>query len=98
MTAICLKCTLPSTHSAVIGHHYYTRLCDRHFNQLVRDQMPTSGQGSYDRQRDLEDHLGEVIQPMVDGHPNPEWSKFYPEKARQMFGNEAVVDAERKNT
>lgn len=97
MNAACGTCELKPTHSAIIGGKYYPRLCSNHYNALLRNQMPTSGQGSYDRQRDLEDHLGDVQQPMHGGEINPEWTKLYPDKARQMFGATAVEAAERKN-
>lgn len=94
---ICLNCSRPSTHSAVIAGTLYSRLCDSHYNELVRSQMPTSGQGSYDRQRDLEDHLQDVQQPMTSAGINPEWTKLWPDRARQMFKSEDIEAAERKN-
>lgn len=97
MTAICSQCTLPSRHSSVIAGAYHPRLCDKHYHELLRSQMPSSGQGSYDRGRDVEDNLGDIQQPMHNGKINPEWTKLWPDKARQMFGEVAVDAAERKN-
>lgn len=95
--SICAQCTLPSRHSSVIGGKYYPRLCDVHYNALVRSQMPSSGGASYDRGRDLEDHLGDVQQPTHNGKINPEWTKLWPDRARQMFKVEDIEKAERTN-
>lgn len=94
---ICAQCTLPSRHASVVKGVFYPRLCDKHYNEIVRSQMPSSGQGSYDRGRDVEDHLQDIQQPMVGGKINPEWTKLWPDRARQMFSEDAIDAAERKN-
>ncbi len=94
---ICTSCTLPSRHTAVIAGQFYPRLCDAHYNSLVRTQMPSSGQASYDRGRDVESFQGDIQQPMVGGKINPEWTKLWPDRARQMFSQKDIEAAERKN-
>lgn len=47
--------------------------------------MPSSGEASYNRQRDLEDNAHYMAQPYVGGLPNPSFIRNYPDKARNMF-------------
>jgi hypothetical protein len=78
-------CQLFAGRSAIIKGVYYARICDTHFTQLTSGQTPSSGHASYNRQRDLEDHLADVAQPFVGGKPNPDFIKLYPEQAARHF-------------
>lgn len=96
-TNICAKCTLPSRHASVIQGQYYPRLCDKHYNELMMAQMPSSGSADYDRGRDVEDHAQDIQQPMLGGKINPVWTKLWPDAARRMFKETDIAAAERKN-
>ncbi len=91
MNKICEHCTLPATKSAVISGKYYGRLCVVHYNLLIRAHSPSTGHAEYNRQRDFEDHQSDVVQPYdKDGHPHPDFIHLYPDKAREMWGEDTV--------
>lgn len=90
-TKLCSTCsTNSSSRSGIIKGKYYSDLCDYCYLQLTIDQSPSSGHADYNRQRDLEDHLGDIAQPYVGGQPNPDFIKLYPEKAQAMFSKDEL--------
>lgn len=89
----CLKCNLRiSSRSGIIKGEYYPELCDW---CVVSGQGESSGAASYNRQRDLEDHNADMVQPYAGGLPNPEFVKLYPERARQLFSETELDSAVR---
>jgi hypothetical protein len=78
---ICLRCQSRSSDvSGIIAGVYYKELC-----RFCLLPQVSSGEASYNRQRDLEDHLADIAQPYVGGKPNPDFIRIYPDKARAMF-------------
>lgn len=92
MRADCEHCrNQPGVLSAVIGGTYYRQLCHDCKHRLTATYMPSSGQASYNRQRDLEDHEADIQQPWgADGKPNSAFIRLYPEKARTHFSDEEM--------
>lgn len=76
--------------SAVIAGKYYRNLCNDCFAFLKAGEMPSSGEASYNRQRDLEDNAHYMAQPYVGGLPNASFIRNYPDKAQQMFTQEEL--------
>lgn len=90
--ANCQKClNRTSEVSGVVRGVYYTDLC----KSCVTGEV-SSAEASYDRQRDLEDHNGDMVQPHAGGAPNVEFMKLYPERAKQLFTPEQIATAYRK--
>lgn len=56
----------------------------------MASEAPSSGLASYNRQRDLEDHIADVQQPRVGGLPNKGFIDNYPDKARQLFTDDEL--------
>ena len=82
----CNRCyKRPSKHAGIIKGKYWPELCSPCFADLVADQAPSSGLASYNRQRDLEDHLADIAQPYVGGKPSTDFIKLYPDKAKELF-------------
>lgn len=88
----CQKCQSRSSEvSGIIRGVYYENLC----KVCVSGQV-SSAEASYDRQRDLEDHNGDMIQPYAGGEPNKEFMHLYPERSKQLFSPEQIDAAYRK--
>lgn len=84
---VCTQCQKnPPTVSALIAGKLYKNLCQGCYNLLLVGKLPSSASAQYDRERDIEDHLGDVQQPYdADGKPNRGFIELYPDKAKQMF-------------
>lgn len=78
-------CSHGGPRSAVISSTYYRNLCNDCFDRLKAGEMPSSGEASYNRQRDLEDTAHYMAQPYVGGLPNSSFIRNYPDKAVKMF-------------
>lgn len=79
-----------ANHSAIVDGTYHGRLCLNCLEALQVGQAPTSGQASYNRQRDLEDNTAMLIQPFVNGKPNEDFRRIYPDKAGSYFTDEQL--------
>lgn len=87
----CSECGRTSAFSAVIDGKYYSDLCLRCLSDLQAPQNPTSGQASYNRQRDLEDNADLLVQPYgPDGKPSETFRRVYPDKAGGYFSDEQL--------
>lgn len=94
--ARCEVCHLnPREKSSIIDDYYYKDICYGCYDKLAQTTAPSSGEASFDRQRDLEDHLADVIQPYEDGKPSADFIHLYPDKAAKLFTSDEISQAER---
>lgn len=94
--AKCELCDNEGVKSAIIREFYYKSLCFADYDFLVKNEAVSSGQAEYNRGRDHEDHLADVIQPYNgDGSISQEFLKLYPEQSAKMFSREQIDHAER---
>ena len=92
--ANCDKCTRrKGTVSGVMRGVYYKNLCKF---CLTGGQEVSSGQASFNRQRDLEDHAQDMVQPFVGGRANSDFIRLYPDSAKNLFTKDEIADAFRK--
>lgn len=92
--ARCFKCkSRPAEVSAILKGIYYSKLCRI---CLAGGHVVSSGQASYNRARDLEEHEADVIQPYEGGLPSARFIHLYPERARQLFSDDQIDKAIRK--
>ena len=92
-----MKCQIcqqnPATVSAVIDGVYYKHLC--HSCKSARNQI-SSGHARWARSVDLEDHEADIQQPYnADGTVNADFARLYPDKARAIFSEKQIRDANR---
>ena len=85
----CSQCGRPGGFSAVIADTYYPDLCTSCLSGL-QEPGPSSGQASYNRQRDLEDNAAMLVQPYKNGKPNEDFRRTYPDKAERYFSDEQL--------
>lgn len=86
----CSECGNEGGFSAVIDGTYFSDLCSRCLGDLQAPQNPTSGQASYNRQRDIEDNASMLVQPYENGKPNETFRRVYPGKAERYFTDEQL--------
>lgn len=91
----CELCGRTAVKSSIVGDIYYRHLCATCYSDLIASESPSSGEANYNRGRDYEDHLADIIQPYTDGKPDAEFIHLYPEKAHQMWSQEEIDQATR---
>jgi hypothetical protein len=67
----------------ILNGVYYDQLPD--VESLRETHATTDKQYSHDRQR--ENHRRDLLQPYVNGHPNPEFIEQYPKEAKEYGFN-----------
>lgn len=72
-------------HSAIVDGVYVPERCGKCFAQF--EQPRHSEAAAFNREKDQEDHLRDIIQPyLADGiTPNPEFIHAYPVKAKELY-------------
>lgn len=85
----CSECGRDAGFSAIIKDKYFSDLCSRCLAALTDTQV-SSGQASYNRQRDVEDNASMLIQPYTNGKPNEDFRRVYPDKAERYFSDEQL--------
>lgn len=84
----CGLCGKKANKAGVINGVFYSNLCTA---CIMKDQrIANAGSAQYSRDRDREDHLRDMIQPWVNGKPNPEFIREYPEYAKDNFTKEEI--------
>lgn len=84
-----------TTKGAIVHDFYYKSICRGCYAELLHAKA-SSGQARYNRDRDVEEHEADIIQPWDgDGKPSAEFLKLYPEQSRTMFGEDGMRAAER---
>lgn len=92
----CSICKRPvETKTSIINGHYYKAICQSCYEKLIGHETASSGQASYNRDRDAEEHEADTRQPYTDGQPDIEFIRLYPEQARSMFSPDEIARAER---
>lgn len=87
----CIKCrSRPGEVSAIVNDVYYANLCSV---CLKSGQAVSSGQASYNRARDLEEHEAEIMQPYEGGLPSPRFIHLYPERSRELWSEDQINQA-----
>jgi hypothetical protein len=93
----CELCDNKANRSSIINDIYYRAICMTCYAFLMSGEVISSGQAEYNRNRDVEEHEADMIQPWNgDGKPSQEFIHLYPEKAKQMFSDEELNQATRK--
>lgn len=92
---ICTICTLdkPSLSSAVVNGVYVSRRCDDCLN--LPKSKPHGGAQEFDRDRQRKSYRKDLIQGMVNGKPNKDFIKAYPDKAKIRYSDSEIRDMER---
>jgi hypothetical protein len=84
------------TKGSIVGEFYYKDICDPCYSNLMVMETPSSGQASYNRGRETEEHEADIIQPYNgDGSPSTDFIRLYPDQARTMFSDEDMNRATR---
>lgn len=93
---ICQVCNkLDGIKGSIIQDVYYGSICTNCYVRLTVIEQPSSGQASYDRGRDTEEHEADIRQPYTEGKPDAGFIHLYPERAKQMFSHEEIDQATR---
>lgn len=75
---------------AVVNGKYYRCICHK---CLSKSRQISSGHADWQRGRDLEDHLFELLQPYnADGTRNADFIKAYPTQASAIFTKKEMDD------
>lgn len=92
---VCPICKLdkPSISSAVIDGEYYSKRCDACLGLKV--QKPTNTAREFDRNRQRKDFAKDIVQGMVNGKPNADFLKAYPDKAKERFTEQEIRNMQR---
>lgn len=92
--ALCQICKLyPSEKAGIIKDTYYKNVCQTCINMSF---SVSSGQASYDRARQTEEHEADTRQPYSDGKPDPKFIHLYPERSRELWSEDQINQAIRQ--
>jgi hypothetical protein len=88
-------CELCSTRegikSAIVRGKYHRSICGECYEDLLADNMVSSGHADYERGRDAEEHESDIMQPLGPGGiPSAEFIKLYPDTAKKVFTPEEI--------
>lgn len=83
----------PSLSSAVVNGVYLSRRCDDCL--AMPKGKPHAGSKEFDRERQRKNFRKDLIQGMVNGKPNADFLRAYPDKAHERFTPEEIRDLER---
>lgn len=83
----------PSLSSAVVNGVYLSRRCDDCL--AIPKAQSHSGAGEFKRNEQRHNFRKDLIQGMVDGKPNADFLKAYPDKAHERFTEQEIRDLER---
>lgn len=83
----------PKLSSAVVNGVYLSRRCDDCI--AMPKQRSHGGAKEFDRNRQRRDYRKDLVQGMVNGKPNPDFLKAYPDKAKERFTSDEIRDIER---
>lgn len=83
----------PSLSSAVVNGEYLSRRCDDCLK--LPKARPHAGHSEFDRNRQRSTYRKDLIQGMVNGKPNADFLKAYPDKAHERFSDQEIRDLER---
>lgn len=93
---VCEVCGGQASKSTIIEEIYYRDICMTCYTKMTTYSSPSSGQAEYNRGRDTEDHLADIIQPTNgDGKPSAEFIHLYADKAKAMFSDDELNQATR---
>lgn len=86
----CGVCNEPtkSNRGLVLGGIYYETVCPNCGSNNQR--TPDSSAAQYHRQRDLEDHKADVLQPHAGGKPNLEFAREYPDMWENHYTEDEI--------
>lgn len=92
---ICENCkSQDSNGSAIIAGKYWPNICSACKLLLNSGQSVNSGEARWQRDIDIQDHEVDVAQPYgADGNPNLMFIQAYPDKARAIFTEEQIRNA-----
>lgn len=82
-----------SLSSAVVNGVYLSRRCDDCL--AIPKAKAHSGAREFDRNQQRHNFRKDLIQGMVDGKPNADFLKAYPDKAHERFTEQEIRDLER---
>ena len=54
----------------------------------LSDRSKSAGSAQYDRDRDRESHLGDTVQPWINGKPNKDFAYLYPDKIDDYYSEQ----------
>lgn len=83
----------PSLSSAVVNGAYLSRRCNDCL--AIPKARAHSGASEFDRDRQRKNYRKDLIQGMVNGKPNPDFLKAYPDKAKSRYSDTEIRDMER---
>lgn len=90
---LCKTKTLTS--SSIIAGKYYKSICDKDKIRLRAGQKVSSGAARWNRDIDAIDNEAAIQQPYSQGKPNPKFIAAYPSKAKELFSEQELRDANR---
>lgn len=68
---------------AVVNGKFYTSVCKSCLNQVSSPHAK-----EYDRERQREKHAADIVQPWVNGEPNRDFIRAYPDRVSEYFTND----------
>lgn len=83
----------PTLASGVVDGVYKSSRCDACLNMVRR--RPVKEAMEYDRNRQRKQFRKDIIQAMINGKPNADFLKAYPDKAKERFTPEEIRKMER---
>lgn len=72
--------------SAVVGGKFYGSTC----HECRQSGIRQANDASFQRARGRDDNARDIIQPFIDGKPNPDFAHAYPDQAEDMFTEEEL--------
>lgn len=79
-------------------HDHYTamifngKFCERICGDCRADTLRFGSDAAYQRAMGRDDASKDIIQPFIDGVPNPDFAHAYPEHAKEMFSEEEMSE------
>lgn len=94
---ICPECKLdrPTLSSSVVEGVYYSKRCNVCVAAIMPAQKPTNTAREFDRNRQRKDFAKDIVQGMVNGKPNADFLKAYPDKAKERFTEQEIRNMQR---
>lgn len=77
----------PPYKAVVISNKFLKRACVNCRAETVRPH----NDAEFSRARGRDDHARDIIQPFIDGKPNPDFAHAYPQQAKEMFSEEEMA-------
>lgn len=91
LCARCKKNNAKRGSSAILNGEFYELICESCLNSTIQ---VTSGAARWERTIDAEDHEADIQQPYsADGSINRKFISLYPDKARAIFSEEQIRNA-----